>query len=86
MVLRPKSYGAALQALYNSVATSSASSSEGSGNKPSAEQARNISTRLDELLGNDVAGQALADAGSVKRNEKGEVRVLRYSILCLYLL
>lgn len=71
-----KSSRTAIQALLNSISTSSASSSAESGNKLSAEQAGKISSRLDELLGTDVAGQALAEVSQVKRNEKGEVRSL----------
>lgn len=63
----------ALQALLKSISTSPASSAVESGNQLSAEQAGKISSRLDELLGTDVAGQALAEASQVKRNEKGEV-------------
>lgn len=73
MILRDKSYCAALQALVNSIKTPSMSSSADSGNKLSTEQAEKISSKLDELLGNDVAGQALAEASQVKRNEKGVV-------------
>lgn len=78
MVLRVKAYRAALQALFNSI--SGSSSSADSGGQLSEEHAGKLSSRLDELLGEDVAGEALAQAGQVRRNEKGEVRVFASKI------
>lgn len=62
MFLRIKAYRVALQALLDTVSASSPPSDATGG-------------QLSELFGEHVAGEALAQAGQVQRNAKGEVRI-----------
>ena len=74
-ILRVEAHHSALQAIFSSMSASSPSRNSNSGEQLSKEQAAALSSKLDELFGQDVASEALARAGQIQRNEKGEVCV-----------